>query len=279
MAWISVHESVDGPKLRKLYKKLGCSKFEALGILNFLWFWGLMNAEKDGLILYADKSDIERYLYGAGSGCELDAGNIVDALFDSGWLEWSSMGICIHDWVMWQDQWYKAKEAREKDAKRKRDSRSRNRLLGQEEQTTMDKSTDSPVDSPKDTGPEVAEVTQEEAAPLSEDRPKPDPVKYTTDFETFWDAYPRKADKGMAYKKYKARLNDGYSHAELLEAAKNYALQCRRQNTEKQYIKHPKTFLGDSMPFLDYLPKQNGPSSESGGPGGSNPFAEYKENE
>ena len=120
MAWISVHESVDGPKLRKLYKQLGCSKFEALGILNFLWFWGLMNAEKDGLILYADKSDIERYLYGAGSGCKLDAGKVVDALFDSGWLEWSPMGICIHDWVMWQDQLYKAKEAREKDARRKR---------------------------------------------------------------------------------------------------------------------------------------------------------------
>ena len=45
MAWISVHESVDGPKLRNLYKKLKCSKFEAIGILNFLWFWGLNNAE------------------------------------------------------------------------------------------------------------------------------------------------------------------------------------------------------------------------------------------
>lgn len=278
MAWISVHESVDGPKLRKLYKQLGCSKFEALGILNFLWFWGLTNAEKDGLILYADKSDIERYLYGAGSGCKLDDGKIVDALFDSGWLEWSPMGICIHDWVMWQDQWYKAKEAREKDARRKRESR-RSRPPGQEEQASTDKNADSPVDSPLDTGQEADEEAKEGDAPPSEDRPKPEPAKYTTDFETFWDAYPRKADKGMAYKKYKARLNDGYSPAELLEAAKNYALQCRRQNTEKQYIKHPKTFLGDSTPFLDYLPKQKEPPPDPGGPGRSNPFAEYKEDE
>lgn len=72
MAWISVHESIDGPKLRNLYKQLGCSKFEATGILNFLWFWGLTNAERDGLILYAEKEDIERYLYGVGAGCVLD---------------------------------------------------------------------------------------------------------------------------------------------------------------------------------------------------------------
>lgn len=31
---------------------------------------------------------------------------------------------------------------------------------------------------------------------------------YTTDFEELWEAYPRKVDKGQAYKKYKARLED-----------------------------------------------------------------------
>lgn len=116
MAWISVHESIDGPKLRNLYKQLGCSKFEATGILNFLWFWGLTNAERDGLILYAEKEDIERYLYGVGAGCVLDPKKIVDALFDSGWLDWSPRGICIHDWETWQAQWQKAKDARERDA-------------------------------------------------------------------------------------------------------------------------------------------------------------------
>ena len=278
MAWISVHESVDGPKLRKLYKRLGCSKFEALGILNFLWFWGLMNAEKDGLILYADKDDIERYLYGAGSGCELDAGAVVDALFDSGWLEWSPMGICIHDWVMWQDQWYKAKEAREKDAKRKRESR-RGKSPDQEKVVSTDEKADSPADNPQDMGLDGAEEVRKGDGQPSGAPPKPEPATYTPDFEVFWNCYPRKADKGMAYKKYKARLNDGYSPVELLEAAKNYAIKCRRQNTKKQYIKHPKTFLGDSMPFLDYLLKQKATPSEPVGPGGSNPFAEYREEE
>lgn len=51
---------------------------------------------------------------------------------------------------------------------------------------------------------------------------------YTTDFEELWEAYPRKVDKGQAYKKYKARLEDGFSHEQLYEAVKNYAAQCKK---------------------------------------------------
>ena len=58
---------------------------------------------------------------------------------------------------------------------------------------------------------------------------------------------------GNAYKKYQARLNDGYSDAELLTAATNYANQCQRDKTETKFIKHPKTFLSDTMPFTDFL--------------------------
>lgn len=149
MAWISVHESIDGPKLRNLYKQLGCSKFEATGILNFLWFWGLTNAERDGLILYAEKEDIERYLYGVGAGCVLDPKKIVDALFDSGWLDWSPRGICIHDWETWQAQWQKAKDARERDAARKRESRRNSKAAAQNEEK-VDAAKDGHTDGPTD---------------------------------------------------------------------------------------------------------------------------------
>lgn len=83
---------------------------------------------------------------------------------------------------------------------------------------------------------------------------------YSTDFEEFWAVYPRKADKAQAYKKYKARLGDGFSHEQLLEAAKNYADRCKRDRTEDKYIKHGKTFLGESTAFLDYLTK-NAPAA------------------
>ena len=68
--------------------------------------------------------------------------------------------------------------------------------------------------------------------------------------------YPRKVGKGEAYKKYQARLKDGWSPLELMEAARNYASVCMNKKTEKEYIKHAKTFLSDSTPFIDYLPRK-----------------------
>ena len=68
------------------------------------------------------------------------------------------------------------------------------------------------------------------------------------------------------------------SPEELLTAARNYATQCKRLGTEKQYIKHPKTFLSDSRPFLDYLPdKKKAQPPEDAVPDNKNPFAEYGE--
>lgn len=115
---------------------------------------------------------------------------------------------------------------------------------------------------------------------LGETDPEPKPESksnrainsYSVDFEEFWSLYPRKADKAQAYKKYKARLEDGYSHEQLCEAAKNYATQCKRDKTEDKYIKHGKTFLGESTPFLDYLPKAGTVQKEAEYDDNNNPF-------
>lgn len=78
---------------------------------------------------------------------------------------------------------------------------------------------------------------------------------YNVHFEEFWKNYPRKEGKGEAYKKYLARCKCGWSEEELLEACVNYANDCKKTKREKQYIKHPKTFLSDTEPFVDYLKK------------------------
>lgn len=124
MAWISVHDHVDGKKLRRLSKLLDCSKAEALGILNFLWFWGLNNADENGRIEDADKGDIAEVLYGK---TEIPPEKVVSALFSSGWLDDVGGVIYLHDWPEWQEQWYKFKKKRDYDARRKRDERAKNR--------------------------------------------------------------------------------------------------------------------------------------------------------
>lgn len=101
-------------------------------------------------------------------------------------------------------------------------------------------------------------------------------TEYTPAFSQFWDAYPRKIGKGEAYKKYVTRRKDGYSDEELLTAAKNYAIQVRKQKTDKQYIKHPKTFLSDTTPFVDYIPKKPETPKYDETPVGENPFKNWE---
>lgn len=122
----------------------------------------------------------------------------------------------------------------------------------------------------------MAEGEPQELPKLPEAEPEgPKPKRaissYTADFEEFWGIYPRKADKAQAYRKYNARIKDGFSHRELCEAARNYACQCRRDRTEEKYIKHGKTFLGEATPFLDYLPKAQG-RQQAEQTDGANPF-------
>ena len=97
---------------------------------------------------------------------------------------------------------------------------------------------------------------------------------YSNDFESFWEAYPRKSDKGSAYKKYLTRLKDGWSPEQLLTAAKKYKAQIVANRTDQKYIKLCKTFLSDTTPFADYLTKteRQGASNDA-----ENPYAEWKE--
>lgn len=227
MAWISIHEQVLGGKLRKLSKKIGCSQNEALGMLVKFWLWGINNAKKDGRIDGADESDIEEII-NIGISKDVDPEEAVKAMIDTQWIDLEEDGLYIHDWEEWQGHWYKAIESREKDKERKR----RERAAKKEAQKKVTEKN------------EEKDIRKENANEAS---------KYSSNFEKFWLEYPRKIGKGEAYKKYNARIKDGWKPEELEKAARNYADKCARDHTEKQYIKHGKNFLSDSTPFTDYL--------------------------
>lgn len=80
---------------------------------------------------------------------------------------------------------------------------------------------------------------------------------YIAHFEETWKIYPKKKDKGAAYKAYMARINSGFSEDELLLATKGYAEECKREGRPEKYIKNGSTFFGVNTPFVDYLPKQD----------------------
>lgn len=84
--------------------------------------------------------------------------------------------------------------------------------------------------------------------------------KYPSSFNEFWENYPRKQDKGQAYKCYQARLNDGYTEDQLLTACINYAAECDHEKREKKYIKVASTFLSVNEPFVEYLEDKHGQS-------------------
>lgn len=254
--WISVHDNVIGGKLRKLAKEIGCSQNEALGLLIRLWLWGLNNADKEGKLIEADLEAIADVL-SVGLDKQYDSEDAVNALVATEWIDMVGEDIYIHDWTEWQMQWNKLKELQEQNAERQRRWRNKKREMANADAAP----------SPKTKPEELKEPNK----PKAEKKPS----GYIPAFEEFWKSYPRKVGKGEAYKKYQARLRDGYSEEELLEAAINYAAKCASEKTEDKYIKHAKTFLSDTLPFTDYIRPKQQSQEEPQGNDEENPFGKY----
>lgn len=243
MAWVKVYEAVIGPKLRTLANDIGCSQNEALGVLVRLWVWGIRNVNAAGEIIGGSEADIEAVIQ-TGLDNRYSSKTVIRAMKDSGWLDVEDGRIGLHDWGEWQAQWYKDAERRGKDAERKRAERARKKA--------------------------PAPVPPSEPATPAKTVPK---ASYPEGFEKFWDAYPRKVGKGEAHKKYCARVNDGWGENELLEAAVAYAVSVEQNKTDKQFIKHPKTFLSDATPFTDYL-KHSEPTASTAA--SNDPYADWR---
>lgn len=248
MAWISVHEQVLGKKLRLLSKDIGCSQNEALGILVRMWLYAINGADKFGYFAGASEDDIAEVL-SIGLNKSLDERNVVEVLKRNGWIDFED-GLHIHDWEEWQEYWYKAVTVRENNAKRQREYRKAKKESTKKEKPKKDQ----PVEAPEEPAKE------KEAG-------------YPKSFEDFWSAYPRKVGKGEAYKKYCARLKDGWREEELLEAAMAYANRCSIDRTEEKYIKHGKTFLSENTPFADFLKKKEVICHEDN----DDPYAEWRQ--
>ena len=71
-------------------------------------------------------------------------------------------------------------------------------------------------------------------------------------FELFWKAYPRQKEKQAAFTKWKACIKED-KPGNIIKAAENYAAECSKKNTETQFIKLAKTFLGPDKHYREYM--------------------------
>ena len=240
-SYINVDESLLGGKLRELHKDIGCSRNEAIGALVGLWLWGTKNAGADGTLRGCDSDDLIEIL-AVGLDRRYDPENVLAALIDKGWLDVMPDGsLQIHDWAEWRKHYNKFIADKEKNKKRQREFRERHAGESRDDDVTDN-------------------VTVTETGEKKQEKPATGRRKdYGPEFERFWAAYPSNRDKGMAYKKWCARINDGFEPEAMILAAQRYAAECAERHTEERYIKNAKTFLGDSTPFTDYLRQQEEP--------------------
>lgn len=80
-----------------------------------------------------------------------------------------------------------------------------------------------------------------------------DSLSSDSEFEAFWDAYPRQIEKKVALKCWNTRLKEKTSPEDMISAAFNYQRYCNLSKKETQYIKHPSTFLSANKPFIEWV--------------------------
>ena len=79
-------------------------------------------------------------------------------------------------------------------------------------------------------------------------------IKKETDlaaFQQFWTIYPKKVDKKKAEKSFSS-VTKLYPIEDILAGTKRYVQQLEKMRTERQYIKHPSTFLNNHSFLNDY---------------------------
>ena len=89
---------------------------------------------------------------------------------------------------------------------------------------------------------------------------------YIVHFEKFWEEYPRKLDKKKAKSKFIGLSKKGVDYEEVIAGATKYKQYCQANNTLREYIKHPTTWLNGECWKNEYTfaKKKEKPKRECG---------------
>jgi len=124
--WIKVHDNfLRHPKMLKLSRLLGRSKYELAGRLLALWHWCLEYAP-DGVLYNYDIDDIETAIEWDG-----EEGQFFSALKKYKFFDTTKKGVKIHDWYDYQGTIAERLKKRQQRAKKKQELLSESKHLTQ----------------------------------------------------------------------------------------------------------------------------------------------------
>ena len=117
MPWIESHQSLARHrKLLNLVASLRSDRHKLIGHLHELWWWGLDNADVNGLVGHASPAVLAE----AAGWPSKDAERFVSALMEAEFLNLTPDGVVIHDWYEFAGKWYERRAANKERMKQRR---------------------------------------------------------------------------------------------------------------------------------------------------------------
>ena len=109
------------------------------------------------------------------------------------------------------------------------------------------------------TEPQSVPQCEPQSVPINkhkQNETKTPPVSPVERFADFAAAYPKKCTGYLVETEYCDAVLAGVPEEDLIRAAKNYAVVCRREKTAERYIKKPENWLRENL-FMQYLKGEN----------------------
>ena len=223
MAWIESHVEIgEHPKIFKLMELLNIDAQKAVGAVHLLWHFAMKYAWRDG--------DLEKFGEAAiakGSKWDGDPKKFIEALQESGFLD----GLSVHDWMdcagrLVSDRLYNEKRRKiahgaPLNAVKRRKTPSNVRQYGATNPTN-------PTNPTLPTIPTKPTISNHKIR--------------DTDFDRFWELYPKKIGKGAAEAAW-IKAKDKPLIDLLLQSVMNQTKTTQWTKDGGQFIPNPATWL------------------------------------
>ena len=241
MAWIESHQELGRhPKTKRLARTLGVSLPQAVGHLQYFWWWALDFAP-DGDLSAFDADELADAALWDG-----EPGVFLQALEKAGFVDKKQARTYIHDWDDYAGRLVEQREAA-KGKTRARVQKYRAKKKAENGDGHVTRYGNAPVtlcNAPTVPNPTVPNPTVHNHTDMAKGkgRTRPAVSDGANGFDLFWKAYPKKAKKADAVKAWSQVKADGLTEA-ILSALTHFKASSEWSRENGRYIPHPASWL------------------------------------